>query len=812
MRNVIKNLLNIKNFIYNYAYFLHIFAILILAFLLCLLMRAYAMDNFDYEIVSLSSSSDLPLYYKIFAIFATHQGSLFMLLFCYVIVSFILCIKIKAKAVNIIETYIFSNIINVNFLIILAMSILIFVFNNPFAKNLTQINPNGLNILLQDDKLLIHPLILYISYCIIFASCLFIVNCMLGLNIKISGDVLDNFKYNEVKNNNSSNIDYDNKFYNSNVNLTKYNLLEKILNFLRLGWILHLFAIALGAAWGYSEFSWGGYWANDPVELLSLISLIATTGLYHTIIITIKTSRLARITFIFAYSIIFCIILSFFLIRSGLLISSHAFSLKEANFNNIYIIFVCFFFSLIFLLKNIRDSQDTTSSHKTNGIKFASIIVAAQVLILLFAILFPIFYRQYKNQIITINENFFYYIFNPIVIPIIFLMIFYIKEKKTFHLLKYSIVPTIFFTYLNYAQGVSYMELCYLFLSYTAIIISLILMMQKVSGMLLSHIGFCILIISIIFNKHFEQELIYKGKIGQEAILINKVIEEKITLMNKKTLFNQDALPENNLRAQKSKAEATAKSEAMDQNNFFNIQSCLNLNLSKRDKIKVKILEVAYQDVKNYYSSKAKLLIEINNATIMLAPEIHLYKHQNSVISKSDIFSFLFYDIYAVYQGSTEESKEINQEKNENIEEYKENIQEHKENIQEHKENIQEYKESAYEYTPQGHQDRAIQEYNQGGQNTRSGSQAHISFQSNSNLSININQQNKTAKKEKLQNNLNQISNKNNFTVQNFNVKTSNKIHIINIYYRPMMSFIWISIALIILGALKNFFAKKKNK
>ncbi|MFO1130032.1 MAG: cytochrome c biogenesis protein CcsA [Rickettsiales bacterium] len=493
------------------------------------ILKIYLHNDFSYKIVANSSSIDLPLYYKIFAPFATHEGSLFILFFIYILISYFFTYKIQKQIVKQ-EIFAFKIIASFNLLCIILFSIVIYQVDI-FAKNTNSIENFGLNVLLQDYALLIHPPILYISYTLIIISSIFVFIGIFIFNCNNNQNIIENnLEQNNNNNNNSSSIEsnkQDNKdktnnniILNNNIKLNhRENLVEnnfelseflkRILNFIRTAWILNILAIALGSNWGYREFNWGGYWSYDPIEILSLIIFIILTGFYHVLLIAIKNQRLIKLSFLFAISSFFAIIFAFCISRAGILVSSHAFAINKINFVIFFYLFTLFLISFVFGIFKIKEINQS-STHKTNGIKIFAFVILLQIIVLLIAILMPIFYKAIFNLSINIDQDFFTYIFNPLIIPILILMSFFVKDKKIYHILKYISPIPIILVILNYYNNFDYLSIIYLFLCYLCIVISIIFMKQKISGMLISHIAFVLLIISIIFNKTLEKEFLLK--------------------------------------------------------------------------------------------------------------------------------------------------------------------------------------------------------------------------------------------------------------------------------------------------------------
>ncbi len=111
-----------------------------------------------------------------------------------------------------------------------------------------------------------------------------------------------------------------------------------------LAWAVLSIAIFLGGKWAYVELGWGGYWGWDPVENSSLMPWLAITAAIHTLLITDKTGRLPRLLLflnMLAFSLTF---LGTFITRSGVISSVHSFA--ESEIGPSYLIWVVFLLAL----------------------------------------------------------------------------------------------------------------------------------------------------------------------------------------------------------------------------------------------------------------------------------------------------------------------------------------------------------------------------------------------------------------------------------------------------------------------------------
>ena len=84
--------------------------------------------------------------------------------------------------------------------------------------------------------------------------------------------------------------------------------------------------IGLGSWWAYYELGWGGFWFWDPVENASLLPWLTASALLHTVIISSKNKSLQNWTIFLSITTFLLSLLGTFLVRSGVLVSVHAFA------------------------------------------------------------------------------------------------------------------------------------------------------------------------------------------------------------------------------------------------------------------------------------------------------------------------------------------------------------------------------------------------------------------------------------------------------------------------------------------------------
>ena len=236
-------------------------------------------DDFSFQYVAAYSSTKLPTLYKISAFWAGQQGSFLLWLLIHALVGLILVFK-KTPAESL--------------AIYFALEILLIIFvlaKSPFAPNPVEVSEGvGLNPLLQDFWMAIHPPIIFAGYAILAVP----LSLSIGALIKSPASK---------------------------------TWLESARKWTLIAWSLLGAGIFIGGYWAYKVLGWGGYWAWDPVENSSLVPWLLSAVLLHLINLARKKSAvlpMAHVAAVFTYSLV---IYGTFLTRSGILgdFSVHSF-------------------------------------------------------------------------------------------------------------------------------------------------------------------------------------------------------------------------------------------------------------------------------------------------------------------------------------------------------------------------------------------------------------------------------------------------------------------------------------------------------
>ena len=277
--------------------------ILVVVSFLCLIL-SFVFSDFSNETVFNNSHTTKPLFYKISGTWGNHEGSLLLWLLVLTLFIFLFLIKTKDQPTKYkILTLVFQQVIIIGFFVFLIKT------SNPF--NYLYPIPEeglGLNPILQDPALAIHPPILYLGYV-------------------------------------GSSIIFSSALAATSLNMISKKWASHIKKWVLISWVFLTLGILLGSIWAYYELGWGGFWFWDPVENVSLMPWLALTTLLHCVLVLEKKLVLTSWVIILSISTFTLSMCGTFLVRSGILNSVHTF----ANDPERGLFILIFLFSLIFL-------------------------------------------------------------------------------------------------------------------------------------------------------------------------------------------------------------------------------------------------------------------------------------------------------------------------------------------------------------------------------------------------------------------------------------------------------------------------------
>ena len=377
--------------------------------LFCILEIALFLDDFSLYYIANHSAASTPPMYKFASLWGSLDGSI--LLWNLVLsIYFYLYIKFYRASVELYDIKIFAAIL------LFFSGFTIFSSSPfsgcvqlasigcqdftllPFQDLVTSESGRGPNPLLQNHPLMaIHPPILYLGY----------IGLVLPFVIATS------------------------ELFNKHKDENWIKIAERATYF---PWVFLTAGISLGAAWSYEVLGWGGYWAWDPVENVSFIPWLLATAFLHSSKTQIKEQTLINWNYVLACLMFLSVIFGTFITRSGVLISVHAFS--NGNIGT-YLLIGLSIFTFLFIFIGIRNVEYFKTSKKVENLLGRSgffvannIVLSASALIVLIGTIYPIFYESFFSRQLTIGRSFYDILIGPLLLILVYLMIFSTKISR----------------------------------------------------------------------------------------------------------------------------------------------------------------------------------------------------------------------------------------------------------------------------------------------------------------------------------------------------------------------------------------------
>lgn len=247
-------------------------------------------SDFSVYNVAQYSHSSKPLLYKITGAWGNHEGSI--LLWALVLTTFAALFSLNIQRL---ESRLLRNTLAIQSVVLLGTVLFTLFTSNPFARIIpAPLEGNGLNPLLQDIGLAMHPPTLYMGY----------VGYALAFSLGVAA------------------------MLQGKVDAAWARMARP---WAMLSWVPLTVGIGMGSWWAYRELGWGGWWFWDPVENASFIPWLAGTALMHSLIVLEKRNMFARWSLLLAIVTFSFSLLGTFLVRSGVLTSVHAFAHDPAR-------------------------------------------------------------------------------------------------------------------------------------------------------------------------------------------------------------------------------------------------------------------------------------------------------------------------------------------------------------------------------------------------------------------------------------------------------------------------------------------------
>ncbi|NQD38215.1 heme lyase CcmF/NrfE family subunit [Permianibacter sp. IMCC34836] len=360
------------------------FLLLVLSF--SCLAYAFASNDFTVHYVASNSNSQLPIYYRLSAVWGAHEGSL--LLWALVLSGWTYAVARRSAQLPIVlsaRVLSIMGIVAVGFL-----SFMIFT-SNPFVRTLPMFPVEGrdLNPLLQDFGLIVHPPMLYMGYVGFSVAFAFAIAALLGGKL-------------------------DSAWARWSRPWTTA------------AWIFLTAGITLGSWWAYYELGWGGWWFWDPVENASFMPWLAGTALIHSLAVTEKRDGFKAWTVLLAIFAFSLSLLGTFLVRSGVLTSVHAFASdpERGLFILAFLAVVIGGSLLLFALRatDIRSATDYQWLSREVALLGNNILLSVIALMVLIGTLQPLIVDALNLGKISVGPPYFNFMFCLFAVPLLVLI------------------------------------------------------------------------------------------------------------------------------------------------------------------------------------------------------------------------------------------------------------------------------------------------------------------------------------------------------------------------------------------------------
>jgi cytochrome c-type biogenesis protein CcmF len=336
------------------------------------IVHAFVVGDYSIKYVQRYSDSDLPLFYKLTSYWGGLDGSIMFWITLLAIYGSI-AVRVNRERHRELIPYVVA-VISIVQMFFLFLSI---VHNNPFSTFLTETHTDGagLNPLLQNFYMVIHPPTLYLGFVGLTIPFAF------GMAALITGYLDDSW-------------------------------LRAVRRWTMVSWLFLSIGLGLGMIWAYEELGWGGYWMWDPVENAGSLPWFTATAFLHSVMVQERRGMLRVWNVTLVIITFFLTIFGTFMTRSGIVSSVHAFG-EDPELARMFtgfmatILIVSFAFVIYRLpLLKARNDLDSWASREAAFLVNNWILLFAAMFIL-FATMFPTLAEAVTGERVTVGPPFF---------------------------------------------------------------------------------------------------------------------------------------------------------------------------------------------------------------------------------------------------------------------------------------------------------------------------------------------------------------------------------------------------------------------
>jgi len=354
----------------------------------------FAVSDFSIKYIAAHSNRDLPIYFKVSSIWGGQEGSLLFWGWLLTLYSALVIVQNWRKhsammpyvvAVLMATSFFFTSM---HLFIVNPFNQTVFLQSNASPLPFVPSDGNGLNPLLQDAYMVIHPPMLYLGFVGFAVPFAFAIAAMITKQL---GDTW--------------------------IRTTR--------RWTMVAWMFLSIGIMLGGKWAYHELGWGGFWAWDPVENASMMPWLIGTAFLHSVMVQEKKGMLKVWNMVL---IILTFIMSIFgtlLTRSGMVQSVHAFAQSPVGGYFRAFIIVALSGALYLLFDRLpylkSENQMESIVSRESSFMFNNLILLAACFAVFWGTMFPIISEAVTGSKITVGPPFFNKVNVPIAIFLIFL-------------------------------------------------------------------------------------------------------------------------------------------------------------------------------------------------------------------------------------------------------------------------------------------------------------------------------------------------------------------------------------------------------
>ncbi len=468
--------------------------LVILAF--AALTWAFVVSDFSVKLVFTNSHSMKPLIYKYTGVWSNHEGSLLL----WVLVMAV-CGLLVAVTRNALGERFRNRVLSVQGFVVLGFFAFLLFTSNPFARLApAPTEGQGMNPLLQDMGLAVHPPLLYAGY--------------VGFSIAFAFAVAGMLE-----------------------NRIGPDWARAIRPWVVGAWIFLTLGITMGSYWAYYELGWGGWWFWDPVENASLMPWLAGTALFHSILVVMKRDALRAWTLFLAVAAFSLSIIGTFIVRSGVITSVHAFAVDPTRGIFLMVLMALYIggaFAIFALAAGrIAEGRQFTLFSRESALVANNLMISAILGVVFVGTLYPMLLEAVTGAQISVGPPY----FNRTAVPLALAMAVLMgvgpflgwgrshMRRLPARLLPAGIAALVFLLLAIWpfgARGVIVL-LAFAAAGWLALA-SLLMLLRKsvtmaIAGMALAHLGVAVAIIGMTASSAFQQEALVALRAGDNITL-----------------------------------------------------------------------------------------------------------------------------------------------------------------------------------------------------------------------------------------------------------------------------------------------------